>query len=300
MRHAILGVGGVGGFVGAVLAHGGEHVTAVVRPESLATYPSRLTLESPLGSTTGPIECSTTVAQSFDLLWIAVKATQLDEALASVTAPERIRTIVPLLNGIDHVALLRDRYGHARVVPATILGEYERVAPGNIVHRSPLADLRFAAIGHPRLDDVIGVLQRFGAHCRFVDDERTLLWSKLVVLAPLALTTSASALPYGEVASSATWRPLLEEAHAEACAVAIASGAAVDVAATRRTLLGFPAGLRSSMQKDLEAGRPPELEAIAGPILRGAIQHSLAAPATALLADRCDRRVALGGRIRGQ
>ena len=290
MRHAILGVGGVGGFVGAVLAHGGDEVTAIVRPESLARHPSRLTLESPLGSATGRIECSATFEQSCDVLWIAVKATQLDEALAAISAPERIGMIVPLLNGIDHVALLRARYGHARVVPATILGEYERAAPGHIVHRSPLADLRFAASGRARLDHVIGVLQGFGVPCRFVDDEPTLLWSKLVMLAPLALTTTAAALPFGEVATSATWRPLLEAAHAEACAVAMASGAAVDAGATRRTLFAFPAGLRSSMQKDVEAGRPPELDAIAGPIVRGATRHALAAPATALLADRVRAR----------
>ena len=138
MRHAILGVGGVGGFVGAVLAHGGDEVTAIVRPESLARHPSRLTLESPLGSATGRIECSATVEQSCDVLWIAVKATQLDEALAAISAPERIGMIVPLLNGIDHVALLRARYGHC--------GRVERAASRSAGNTRPDT----ARLGHAR------------------------------------------------------------------------------------------------------------------------------------------------------
>ena len=46
-----------------------------------------------------------------DVLWITVKATQLEPAFASLKNPEVVRGIVPLLNGIDHIALLRARYG---------------------------------------------------------------------------------------------------------------------------------------------------------------------------------------------
>jgi 2-dehydropantoate 2-reductase len=74
----------------------------------------------------------TSTVPRVDVLWIAVKATQLDSALSSVLDGSLATAIIPLLNGIDHVAMLRSRYGTARIVPATIGVESERIAPGLI------------------------------------------------------------------------------------------------------------------------------------------------------------------------
>lgn len=290
-RHAVLGVGGIGGFIGAALASAGHHVTAVVRAEALAGHPRRVSLESALGSLSAPVSLSARIEEPFDVLWVAVKATQLEGALEAIADPNLLGAIVPLLNGIDHVEMLRARCGYDRVVAATILGECERVSPGHVVHRSPFIEVRIAASGEPRLRESIDALQRFGVRCELVADEATLLWTKLVVLAPLALATSAAGLPIGEVIASAQWRPLLECAHAEACAVALGKAANVDLATTRQALFGMPATLRSSMQKDVDAGRAPELDAIAGPILRGAMELRLPSPATALLAERVRHRM---------
>ena len=128
LRHAILGAGGVGGLIGACLAHSGDSVTLVVRPETLASYPRKLRLESPFGNFTVDIAVAAEVPHA-DVLWITVKATQLDAALAAFKNPDAVRAIVPLLNGIDHVAALRTKYGSERVIPATIAVETERVSP---------------------------------------------------------------------------------------------------------------------------------------------------------------------------
>src|SRR5260370_13640189 len=73
MRHAILGAGGVGGLVGAALAESGDSVTLVLRPEALRNYPAELSLESPLGSFSVPVELVADVTESYDVLWLAVK-----------------------------------------------------------------------------------------------------------------------------------------------------------------------------------------------------------------------------------
>src|ERR1700731_2188914 len=99
MRHAILGAGGVGGLAGAALAKSGDSVTVVLRPEALKDYPSELSLESPFGSFSVPVERVAQVTEPFDVVWIAVKATHLDKALRSLTNAEEIGAIVPLLNG---------------------------------------------------------------------------------------------------------------------------------------------------------------------------------------------------------
>ena len=186
MKHAILGAGGVGGLIGACLAKSGASVTMVVRPESLAHYPTKLQLESPFGNFTVPVSRAADVPPA-DVLWITVKATQLEAALTSFTKPETVSAIVPLLNGIDHLALLRARYGDARVIAATIAVETERVSPGHIVHRSPFANLNMSSAGRTLLGPTLDDLQRMGFECRFIEHEPTLMWSKLVFLAAFAL-----------------------------------------------------------------------------------------------------------------
>src|SRR6266849_7342220 len=220
MRHAILGAGGVGGLIAAALAKSGDSVTVVLRPEALDEYPAELSLESPFGSFRVPVERARDVTQLFDVLWIAVKATHLEAALRGVANAEQLGAIVPLLNGLDHVALLRSRFGHERVVPATIAVESERAAPGTIIHRSPSARLNVSSIGESRLASTIEKLRQFGFNCQFSTNELRMLCNKLAILAPCALTTTASGLTMGEVAADPVWRKRMEAGVYEACAVA--------------------------------------------------------------------------------
>lgn len=292
LRHAILGAGGVGGFLGAILAAAGESVTLLLRAESRSGYPATLTLESPFGNLAPPVGTAVALTNEVDILWVTPKAIHLDAALGAVPDPAMARMVVPLLNGVDHVARLRSRFGAGRVVPGTIAGEFERAAPGRIVHRSPFARFGFSAAGEPGLTAVAGILTRYGCACRFETDELTLLWRKLVMLAPLALNTTASGWAMGQLLADPVWNKRLEETTREACAVAKALGAAVDADETVRTLRGFPATLRSSMAKDVAAGRRPELDAIAGPILRGGTAHRIPVPVTAELAGMIEAAAA--------
>jgi 2-dehydropantoate 2-reductase len=292
MRHAILGAGGVGGLIGACLAHAGDSVTLVVRRETLGQYPKQLHLESPFGNFTVNVSVAAEVP-AVDVLWITVKATQLEPALVALKNPDAVRAIVPLLNGIDHISLLRGRYGSGRVIPASIAVETERVNPGHIVHRSPFARLNVSSAGRGVLENTLDQLQQIGFECRFVDDEPTLMWSKLVFLAPFALTTTASDKTTGEILADPNWGPLGLACLREACAVAVAEGAKVDADAVIAGVMKMPGNMRSSMQKDVEQHRTPELEAIAGPILRGAQRHGIAVPAIKKLVAAVEERAGL-------
>ena len=289
MRHAILGAGGVGGMMGACLARTGETVTLVVRPETLDTHPSKLQLESPLGNWSGAVQWASSVPPA-DVLWLTVKATQLGGALRSITDAGAIPAIVPLLNGGDHADLLRSKYGRDRVIPATISGEFERVSIGHIIHRSPFARLNVSSQGRTLLQAVIDQFQGLGLPCSFVDDEATLLWGKLVFLAPLALTTTGFERTVSDVVADPETGRQLEACVREACAAGQAEGAKVDAGAVLSMIKSLPPGMRSSMQKDVERGRPPELDAIGGPIVRAAQRHGMKAPVTAELMARIERR----------
>lgn len=291
MHHAILGAGGVGGLIGAVLAHAGEQVTVIVRPHALADQPRQLSLESSLGSFTVPVSVATTLASPFDVLWITVKATQLESALENLAPDAPVRCVVPLLNGIDHITVLREHFGEDRVVPATIAVESERTAPGMIVHRSPFVRLNVAASGRPLLESTLDLFSRFGFECKFIENESKLMWSKLAFLAPFALSTTAAGAPIGDVRNDPRRKALLENCIREACAIANRSNAGLNPDALIATVNQMPAGMRSSMQKDVEAGNRPELDAIAGPILHGGPQYGIPALATQELAIEIKRKL---------
>jgi len=292
LRHAILGAGGIGGLIGACVARSGAPVTMVVRRESLARYPEQLQLESPFGNFIVPVARSAEVP-SCDILWLTVKATQLDAALPAITHPESVGVIVPLLNGIEHIALLRGKYGAEKVIAATIAVESERVAPGHIIHRSPFARLGVSSKGQALLGGTLEQFQKIGFECRFVDHEPTLMWTKLIFLAAFALTTTASDKTTGEILADPKWRQLGLSVMREASAVAMAEGAKIDVEAMVAGVMKMPGNMRSSMQKDVEQGKPPELDAIAGPILRGALRHGIDVPGTKELVAAVEQKAGL-------
>ena len=209
----------------------------------------------------------------------------MDAALQAITNVGAIEAIVPLLNGIDHLSVLRGRYGNDRVIAATIAGEMERVAPGHFVHATPFLRLNISSAGRTLLDPTLDGLSKIGIECRFIDDEATLMWSKLVFLAPIALATTAFDQPVGGVLGDAGRKNLWESCVREACAVATAEGARVDANAVFVGMSKMPIGMRSSMQKDVEQGNPPELDAIAGPILRRGDAYGLEVSATRKLAE---------------
>jgi 2-dehydropantoate 2-reductase len=116
------------------------------------------------------------------------------------------------------------------------------------------------------------------------DDEAATLWSKLAVLAPIALVTTWTAAPIGE-ARAGHQDELVAVVH-EIVAAARADGVDLDEAATVAILERVPDTMRSSMQKDAAAGRPIELDAIGGAVLRAAERAGTEAPVTArLVAD---------------
>jgi 2-dehydropantoate 2-reductase len=282
MRHAVLGGGGIGGLLAGALARSGTEVVLLLRPETLARYPGRLTVESAvLGNFEVEVPAVPLLDRPVDVVWIATKATQLEAALALAPVDQvGAAVVIPLLNGVDHVGLLRAHYRH--VTAGAVRVESERISPTLIRQSSPF--LRFELAGAQTAQDE---LRQAGIECHARDDELSLLWDKLAFLAPVALTTSALDAPLG----TAREDPRLAGCREEALEVARAEGAHVDGDAVRKLHEGAPAPMRSSMQKDLEAGREPELDAIAGPILRGGRQHGLPTESTQQLADQVRARL---------
>ena len=287
MKHTILGAGAIGGMLGTALASLGNEVSMVVRQEKLGQHPENVTLERPNGVLTAKVKVVADVSAPTDVLWIATKTYQLQDALQSiVNVPP---AIVPLLNGVDHISVLRSRFGEDRIIPATIAVEAERTAEGHYVQRSPVR-LNIATSGESLLSDTAQELRDLGFLCSFIANEASLMWGKLCFLGPFALVTTASGKNKAEILADAEWKKMMDYAFAEAQAVAEAYGAQIDPARIQAIIDSSPPTMRSSMAKDIDAGRRLELDGIAGPIIRGGAQWEIAVPTTQRLVGMIEER----------
>ncbi|MFZ0090676.1 MAG: 2-dehydropantoate 2-reductase [Solirubrobacteraceae bacterium] len=293
---ALLGPGGVGGFVAAALTRSGNGVTVVARHQTAARVRAAgLTVTSRvLGEFHVHPRAGDELVGAVDALVVTTKATGLIPAL------ERIRTdpplVVPLLNGLDHLTVLRRRFGTEQVAAGVIRIESDRAPSGVIVQTSPACRVDLATAHTslaPALDALAAALRAAGLDVRIGDSEDQVMWSKLARLCALALTTSASDRPIGFVRSDPRWRSALEGAIRETVAVANADGARLDAADTLDELRRAHPDLGSSMRRDIAAGREPELDAIAGAVLRAAGRHRLGCPTVRWLAGRVAARAGL-------
>jgi 2-dehydropantoate 2-reductase len=201
---------------------------------------------------------------------------------------------VPLLNGLDHMQRLRERF--VTVAAGTIRIESDRQAPGVIVQTSPAVRVELAsddASRHPALEHLAGMLQAAGVPALVGPGEAQILWSKLVRLTALACTTSASDQPIGFIRTDPEWRGALEACVQEAAAVANADGARLDPAGPLGELEAAHAELGSSMRRDIAAGREPELDAIAGSVLRAGRRHGIDCPTIERLSDEIAARAGI-------
>jgi 2-dehydropantoate 2-reductase len=278
---AVLGPGGVGGFLAGALARAGVPTTVVARePTAELIARDGIRIESiRLGSFTAHPSVTVSLDGSVDYLLVATKASGLVAGLERIV--ETPGLVVPLLNGLDHVATLRRRFGAARVAAGTIRIEADRPMPGVVTQTSPFLRVELAADDRallPRLETLAAALERAEVPAVVSGNEAQVLWSKLVRLNALACTTSACDCQIGFIRSDSDWREALIGCIYETAAVANADGASIDPAATVAELDDAHPELGSSMQRDIASGREPELDAIPGAVLRAAARHGLECP----------------------
>jgi 2-dehydropantoate 2-reductase len=281
---AVLGPGGTGGLLAALLSRSGHRVICLAGENTAETLRKDgiQVRSAKFGDFSAPVEADTELREPVDALVIAVKHTSLAAALDRVPpATLGDAVVVPLLNGVEHPATLRVRYRPDRVAPTVIRVESTRVAPGVIEHGSPFAEIDLAGDDVPRdrLDALAQALAAAGPTARVLADETASLWAKMSFLAPFALLTTRYGLPLGEVRTR--HREELTALVEETAAVSSASGGPADPAQALARYDAFPPAMKSSMQRDAEAGRPLELDAIGGALLRAAERHGVEVPVAA-------------------
>lgn len=321
MNIAVLGPGGVGGLVAGALERAGVGVSVIARDSTAETISSRgLRVSSVLlGDFVAWPRAVSRLEEPADVLVVATKASGLLDACDRVVGAPRL--VLPLLNGLDHIAVLRERFGEETVVASTIRVEADRPQPGVVVHSSQFLRIDMAS-RHPTayepMEKLASTLTEAGIPARVYPPnlapspaegadappaegadaladggEAQVMWSKLVRLNALACTTSAYDRLLGEIRDTPGLRADLLGAIEEGCAVARAEGATLATSDPLGELTAAHATLGSSMQRDIAAGRPPELDAIPGAVLRAGARHNIACPTIERLVGMIAARAAI-------
>jgi 2-dehydropantoate 2-reductase len=279
MRIGIIGVGGVGAYFGGRLAQAGEDVMFIARGRTVDALRSRgLRVDSINGdfaldrvhatddpSSIGPV----------DAIIVATKAWQVREAAQTVKpmiGPQTI--VVPLENGMDapdDIAAVVGA-GHAMGGLCTLVSFV--VEPGHIRHAAADPVIMFGDLQN-RPNKMVEALRdafvRAKVNAQIPRDIVHSMWSKFLFIAPLSGMGSITRVPIGLWRSLPETRGMVEAALHELLAVARARGADLADEAVATTMARYDAlapDATSSLQRDVVDGKPSELEAQLGSVVR--------------------------------
>ena len=294
MRIAVIGAGGVGGYFGGRLAQAGHAVTFIARGATLAALRANgLRVESILGDfAIQPVQ-ATDDARSVgpvNAILMAVKAWQIPEAAAQIApmlGPDTM--VVPLENGIDAPEVLSAIVGERHVVGGLCAIVSFSVAPGHIRHAAVEPIVMFGELDHSRTERVERLRAAFaaaGINTEVPPDIRRSMWTKFLFIATLSGIGALTRVPIGVWRADEEVRALVDRSLHEVLELATARGVDLGSDAIERTWQrydGMAPDATSSMQRDIMEGKPSELEAQLGAIVRLARESGVEVPVTAMI-----------------
>ena len=288
MRLLVVGAGSTGGYFGGRLAQAGRDVTFLVRPTRAARLRDvGLRIISPHGDITLRPQLATAdaIAQPYDAVLLTVKGFQLDAALADLApaiGPETM--ILPVLNGMRHMEVLAERFAPHNLVGCVLKVATTLDDDGRIVQLSPLQDLAYGELDGgmtSRIQVLNAFMQNAGFDARLSQTIRREMWEKWVLLASVGAITCLMRGTIGEIEASPGGTSFASSLLDEVAAIITAVGTPPSeefLNAARQQLTAKGSPFASSMYRDLQQGRPIEVEEIIGDLVRRGQKSSLQTP----------------------
>jgi 2-dehydropantoate 2-reductase len=297
MRVAVFGTGGVGGYFGGCLAQAGEDVTFIARGEHLhAIRAGGLKVDSQAGDfVVFPAKATDDVTGvgEVDLVILGVKAWQVPDAarlMKPLVGPGT--TVLPLQNGVDAPSQLVAELGADRVIGGLCRIVSFVVEPGHIRHAGFTPSIIIGEMDNgrtERIEQVEQVFKRAGLEISVAADIQVALWTKFLFIASFSGIGALANAPAGVVRSDPGWRSQILEAMKEIYALAHAREIKLppnSIETVMAAIDSLPHEATSSMQRDIAAGKPSELESQNGAVVRMARETGVAAPTHAVIYDR--------------
>jgi 2-dehydropantoate 2-reductase len=289
-KFAVFGAGGVGGYFAAVLARAGYWTAVIARGQHLdAIQRFGLQIQSPKGDFTVALAQATDNPQQVgpvDAVILAVKAWQVrDAALAMRPLLKSGTKVLPLENGVEAPEQLEQVLGREHTLIGLCRISSLFVGPGQIRHAGLEPTILLGEIDGSALSPNAQILAdalAAGVVVEAPKDIRAALWEKLVFIAALSGAGSVARATVGEMRQCPPTRELLQELMEEVAAVARSCGIQLATDVVPRTLAfvdSIPAGGTASMQRDIRDGKPSELDAIIGAVVRFGDANRVPTPA---------------------
>jgi len=282
MKILVVGAGAVGGYFGGRLAQAGRDVTFLVRAGRASELArDGLIIRSPLGdvtlkdvSTVQAEQLGAQVEPYFDLILLSCKAYDLASAITSFAPAVGPNTLIlPLLNGLQHMDVLQQRFGSERVLGGQCLIASTLGPDRAIVHLNDLAAIAFGAPAGgipPQVEAVAQTLQGAGFDANASDTIMQLMWEKWVFLATLAGSTCLFRGAIGDILAAPDGAKMIDRLWRECQAVAAHQGYIVRpqvLERTRQMLFAPGSALTASMLRDVENDARTEADPILGDLL---------------------------------
>jgi 2-dehydropantoate 2-reductase len=289
-----VGVGGVGGFFGGVLARSGEDVVFVARGATLEALQERGLRVDSIGGDFVISDCRATddthSVGEVDLVILGVKAWQVEEAAAAAAPMLGSQgAVLPLQNGVEAPGQVAATVGDAHTLSGLCRLISFVSAPGHIRHVGGAPFIAFNELdgAHSRrVDELAKAFERAGVEVVVPKDPEWALWSKFLVITSFAGVGGVTRSSIDVILDLPETRGLLEASMSEIAGLARARGVELeqDAVANGMALLGkFEPGGTSSMQRDIDAGRPSELEHLTGAVVRLAREAGVEVPVNEFL-----------------
>lgn len=296
MRVAVVGAGGVGGYFGGRLAQGGIDTTFIARGPTLEALRTRgLRVESIKGDFALPRVNATddpASAGPVDAVLLTVKAWQIPEAAASIKSMLNAQTaVIPLENGMEGPSQIATVLGREHALGGLCGIVSFVVAPGHIRHIGADPFVMFGELDNrrsARVERLREAFERAGVRAEVPQDIHRSMWSKFLFIAPMSGVGAVTRVPIGAWRSMPETRELVTRAIREVLAVAAARGITLDDDAVQRTLQrydGLPPESTSSLQRDVMEGKPSELDAQLGAVVRMGREIGVVTPVCEMLYD---------------
>jgi 2-dehydropantoate 2-reductase len=288
MKILVVGAGAIGGYFGGRLLEKGEDVTFLVRPGRKAKLEKTgLKIKSVNGdvSLSPKLITSENTGERFDIVMLSTKSYQLSAAIEDIRPFVGAETMVlPLLNGVAHIEELVEAFGEKAVIGGLCYIESTLDEEGAIIQASPMNQLVFGELSGVKTDRILRLQKTFeGTKADFAlsDQIEQDLWQKYLFITAMSGITALMESPIGPIRELETGKRTIGAFIQELASIMLRIGAPIKETAVQdqiEKIHAMGAGMKSSMQRDVEKSQPTEVEHLQGYLQRKASKHNLDVP----------------------
>ena len=288
MRIAVMGAGSTGGYFGGMLSRGGHDVSLVARGAQLeAIRADGLLIVRDDDEFT--VQCLATDDPAkigrVDLVLLCVKTYQNETAIPlMVPLVGADTTVLCLQNGVDSYLTATEILGGQAVLPGAAFIEASKLGPGQVRQTGSLVRVIFGETDGLETSRCLAIREAFidsGIPAEVLPDIGVGQWEKFLFIATMAGVTSMARATLAELMPQSHWRKVVHACLTEIDTVARANGVDLPPDIVPRTINYIEehlAALQASMHHDLVAGRPLELDALNGAVVRAGLDSGVPTP----------------------